>query len=83
MHQNELSRNSEMKQDEVDKWLSALKEGDEAGVFSGSRMLFATKVVKRTPSGRVICEPGGAFKANGDIHGRLADQDRRLRPLSN
>jgi hypothetical protein len=72
-----------MQQTEVEKWVSTLKPGDEVGVFSGSRLLFKTKVAKRTPSGRVVCEPGGTFKANGDIHGRLADQDRRLRPVSN
>lgn len=72
-----------MQQAEVERWVSTLKAGDEVGVFSGSRLLFKTKVAKRTPSGRVVCEPGGTFKSNGDIHGRLADQDRRLRPVSN
>ncbi len=71
-----------MQQSEVEKWVSTLKVGDVVGVFSGSRLLFKSRVAKRTPSGRLVCEPGGTFKANGDIHGRLADQDRRLRPVT-
>ncbi len=68
---------------EVEQWMTTLSVGDEVGVFAGSRMLFKTKVIKRTPSGRVVCEPGGTFKPTGEIHGRLADQDRCLRPLAN
>lgn len=71
-----------MQKAEVERWISTLKAGDEVGVYTGSRLLFKTSVAKRTPSGRVVCEPGGTFKPCGDIHGRLSDQDRRLRPIT-
>lgn len=72
-----------MQKAEVEHWMSTLKAGDEVGVYTGSRLLFKTTVAKRTPSGRVVCAVGGTFKPCGDIHGRLADQDRRLRPITN
>lgn len=71
-----------MRQADVEKWIGELKAGDEVGVFSGSRLLFKSKVAKRTPSGRVVCEPDGTFKASGDILDLLADHDRRIRPIS-
>lgn len=71
-----------MQKAEVERWISTLKAGDEVGVYTGSRLLFKTRVAKRTPSGRVFCEPGGTFKPCGGIHGRLSDQDRRLRPIT-
>ncbi|MPQ69498.1 hypothetical protein [Pseudomonas sp. MWU12-2323] len=72
-----------MQQAEVEQWVSTLSAGDEVGVFVGSRLLFKSSVTKRTPTGMVVVEPGGTFKSNGEVHGRLADQSRRLRPLNN
>ncbi|HDS1721728.1 hypothetical protein NPS53_09460 [Pseudomonas putida] len=70
-----------MNQAAVTAWIATLKAGDAVAVYDGSRPLFETKVVRRTTTGMVVCEPGGTFKPSGYPHGRLADQSRRLRPV--
>lgn len=70
-----------MNQAAVAAWIATLQAGDAVAVYDGSRPLFETKVVRRTTTGMVVCEPGGTFKPTGYPHGRLADQSRRLRPV--
>jgi hypothetical protein len=65
----------------VTEWVSRLVAGECVGVYSGSKLLFEAKIIRVTPTGMVVCEPGGTFKPSGHIHGRLADQSRRIRPL--
>lgn len=69
-----------MKEHEVMAWTATLKVGDMVAVLSGSKLIFESKVESVTKSGRVVCSPGGTFKPNGMICGRLADQSRRIRP---
>lgn len=70
-----------MKQIAVNDWVARLVKGEKVGVYSGSTFLFSSTVIRFTPTGFVIVEPGGTFKPNGGVHGRLADQSRRIRPL--
>jgi len=70
-----------MNQADVTEWITTLKAGDAVAVYDGSRHLFEAKVLRRTTTGMVVCEPGGTFKPTGYPHGRLADQSRRLRPI--
>ncbi|NVL49865.1 hypothetical protein F2S72_08945 [Pseudomonas syringae pv. actinidiae] len=69
-----------MNQAAVSAWIETLKPGDTVGVFTGSRLDFRSKVVRKTASGMIVCKPGGTFKASGYPHGRLADQARVIRP---
>lgn len=70
-----------MNQAALTEWIATLAPGDAVGIFKGSNQQFETRVVRRTPSGLIVCEPGGTFKASGECHGRLADQSLRLRPV--
>lgn len=70
-----------MKQAAVAAWIATLVPGDTAGVFADDQLLFKTKVIRRTDTGRVVCEPGGTFKKTGYPDGRLADESRQLRPV--
>lgn len=70
-----------MNQAALTAWIATLTPGDTVGVFDGSRLVFESKVIRRTSTGMIVCDPGGTFKASGYPHGRLADQSRRLRPV--
>lgn len=70
-----------MNHEAIKTWLATLTPGDTVGVFNGGKLVFESKVIRRTATGMILCEPGGMFKASGYPHGRLADQSRRLRPV--
>jgi len=62
-------------------WLDGLKVGDSVGVFDykGSTFRHVETVAKRTPSGRIVCSGGAAFKSDGYQVG--SGSDRCLRPV--
>lgn len=67
---------------ELQQWLDALKAGDDVAVFDykGSAFRHTTKVSKRTPSGRIVCEfEQAGFKPDGYQIG--SKSDRCLRPV--
>lgn len=66
---------------QAQEWTQTLGKGDKVGVYSGQIFVYATTVSKRTPSGRIVCEPGGTFLPDGEIFGAMADKSRRIRPL--
>lgn len=63
------------------QWLDALKPGDKVGIYDykGSTFLQIETVKKRTPTGRIVCITGNAYKADGYQIGSLSD--RCLRPV--
>ncbi len=69
-----------MNQAALTAWIATLAPGYTVGIFNGPNQVFEARVVRRTSSGMIVCEPGGAFKASGEPHGQLADQSHRLRP---
>lgn len=67
---------------DTQQWIDALKAGDEVAVFDykGSIFRHTTKVAKRTPTGRIICNSeDAAFKSDGYQIG--SKSDRCIRPV--
>ena len=66
-------------------WLGQLKPGDQVGVYEryGAVFLFERTVERRTPSGRVVCEGGSVFKADGTYNVARTSPyaDRCIKPL--
>jgi len=59
---------TETKKDERQIWLDSLKEGDEVAYrcVYGNREYRITKVTKRTPTGRIVCD-GITWKSDGRV----------------
>ncbi len=75
---------------EKEEWLSNLKPGDEVGVYElrGTRLVYKTKVARRTPSGRIVCkisdvDGDDTFRPDGFLYASRSScyADRQLGPL--
>ncbi len=65
---------------EIQQWLDGLKGGDRVAVYDykGGTFRHTESVVKRTPTGRIVCLTGAAYKADGYQIG--SKSDRCIRP---
>jgi hypothetical protein len=66
-----------------DHWLAELKPGDAVAVFEHYGRVFfkLNKVIRRTPSGRIVCQDGATFKRDGYLYGNSIYRHRCLRPM--
>lgn len=68
---------------DLDQWLTGLKSGDAVAIFEyyGRIFLRVSEVIRRTPSGRIICQGGATFKRDGYLFGNSVYGHRCLRPV--
>jgi len=73
-----------MNQEQVNEWLRSLKPGDKVGVYErgGAKFLHERTLVRKTPSGRFVCEPESTFRPDGYNHVAAGSvyADRRIMP---
>jgi hypothetical protein len=76
-------RSAEFTASEHSAWLASLRPGDVVAVFEhyGRVFLRTTKIIRRTPSGRIVCQCGATFKRDGYLFGSPVYAHRCLRPV--